>query len=175
MEKIIQFLIKQQTEIYELLGDDRIPKINSPIKIEDLSLIKKHWNKKGWVLPSDYEEFLKICDGIDHFSASYDLFGSKIFLSDNFDKHANDLLKNGIGLEDERMEGIVFLGWNEETTNRIFYDFKPNKVPILYDGEPGFISLYVSFEQFLNLKTKANELTIKSIREMQNEIPEDEH
>jgi|GEM_PF-4245369 len=174
MEKVVEVLIAQQTEIYELLGEDLIPKKNPPITQENLTLLKSWWLKKGAPFPLDYERFLKICDGISNFSSSYDLFSSEILLSENYEQKSQELLNKGLGLKRNHPCEIIVLGWNDETRTRIFYESNANNSLVLYDGEPGFISMYDSFEHFLNLKVAANEISKKRILDMQNEISEDD-
>lgn len=173
VEKILETLISQRIEICELLGEESLPIQNPPISPDALVNLKRFWVQMGGSMPDDYEAFLQICDGIGNFSSSYHLFGSETFELQNYHIQTELLLKNGIGLPKNPMTGIIFLGWHDETNTRIFYDFN-SEVPCLYDGEPGFLSKYDSFMQFLNLKVTSNEIIIKKMSDMQSDLSEED-
>lgn len=168
MKSLLLELVQQQTLIFKLFGDKRVPRPRPPISAAKLKKLRAWWLTKGGEIPPSYAEFLLICDGIEDFSASYPLFGACDLLARGHARAEREILAQGIGLSTESIDQVVLLGWSQETTSRVIVDMRHKQLKpgeaVVFDGDPGNLSRHESFGEFILIQAKANAMTIAEIR-----------
>jgi hypothetical protein len=170
MANLIRSLVHQQKHIIDLCDFDEYPVVRPPIKSETLIKLETWWLGFGSPIPPSYREFLLVCDGIEYFSLSYGLLGGRDLLSPSYPNLLKEVLDAGIGLERSSENGLVLIGYDPETTTRVFVDLLHEPLipheAVVFDGDPGDLSLHASFAKFLELKVIANEKTIEQLEAM---------
>jgi len=105
-----------------------------------------------------------------NFSVSYSLYGACDILSDDYPSLLDNVLKAGIGYEYDQDLKPVLIGYDSETTTMVFFDFSHESIisdePVVFEGDPGDLSLHPSFRDFLNCRHEANEITIMKLMDM---------
>jgi len=177
--ELVRTLIALQTRIYELTDDDRRPVPHPPIDSASLAALERWFAARAAVLPPSYRAFLRVCDGIDDFSFSYHLFGSRFLLSPEYDAIAERALGGGAsGLERASADELILIGRHPDTRTRLILD--PHHAPlepgetVVFDGDPGFLSLHASFGSFLEMSVQAAKLTIRTLEQQNRGVPDDE-
>jgi hypothetical protein len=177
IKEIIEKLVEQQVKIFELCGDERRPKIRPPISNASLSLLKAFFIAHNSVIPPSYQAFLETCDGIENFSFSYDVFGSKELLSKNYNKLNKAIYESGTGLNREEDKDLLLIGYQVDTTTRLFIDLLHEQIDptesIVFDGDPGDISMHSSFISFLRMRVEANNITIQQLDDVKGGLYDD--
>ncbi|PZP98667.1 MAG: hypothetical protein DI587_13725 [Variovorax paradoxus] len=161
---VVRELIAQQTQIFELFGDERVPRPRPPVTESVLAGLHELWAGKGGILPPSYIAFLRVCDGIEDFSFSYDLYGACDLLTDKHASLSARLFEENVGLPVGDTERLILLGSSPETTTRLIADLRHQPLKpgesVIFDGDPGFLSLHASYGDFLRMRVQANRLTI---------------
>lgn len=167
MTALVQRLVAQQTQIYELCGDERRPQPRPPIEHSAAAALERFFEARGGRMPASYRTFLEVCDGIDDFSFSYHLFGSAALLSPGHEALCARVFEAGTGLTRERAEDLVLIGQHPETTTHLFIDLLHEPLEdgeaVVFDGDPGDLSLHPSFIAFMRMRVQANEMTIAQL------------
>jgi hypothetical protein len=176
MSAVVHELIAQQTEIFALFDDERVPRPRPPIDEAALQRLAQWWAARGGQPPASYIAFLRVCDGIEDFSFSYDLYGAADLLSQAYEEVAAELDPAGLGLPEGELnggqKGLVLLGRNDDAETRLIADLRHATLQagetVIYDGEPGNWSLHESFGDFLRMRIQANKLTMAEIKRVQS-------
>ena len=167
MKELVRQLIVQQLEIFKHCGDDRQPQARPPISAPSLTKLDTLFAEHGGAIPPSYRAFLQVSDGIDDFSFSYHLFGSKELLSPAYSALRAEVLDSGVGLSREPEARLILIGHHPETTTRLFIDLQHEPLEldesVILDGDPGDISLHPSFVAFMRMRVTANEITIAKL------------
>jgi len=125
------------------------------------------WAKQGASLPASYVAFLKVCDGIESFCSSYDLFGAQDLLSPAYGKLSEALVPADLGLPKGDEAALVLLGWSDETDTRLIADLRHAPLQageaVILEGDAGNWSLHESFGDYLRMRVEANRLTMAEI------------
>lgn len=169
---LLDRIYKQQIKICDVFGSDDYPERADGISMENLERLKLSLSARGMELPLAYEEFLLINDGISDISTSFHLHGSEFLMSDEYDETLEFLLENGFGFETDDTQLPLLIGSHEDTLTKVFFDFKhAQKIAgetMMFEGDPGFMTLHNSFIDFLNCRIEANEKTLQTLINMKN-------
>lgn len=164
MIDVVQRLLAQQTRIFEILGFDERPLARPAATAEQLSLFGQWCRSRGFSLPPTYREFLSICNGIDNFCLSYGLFGTEDLASEAYPVLLRTCLADWIGFDYGKELPPILIGYDDETTTRVWFELaherETSEEPIVLDGNPGDMSLHVSFGAFMESRIATNEATI---------------
>jgi len=177
--ELVRTLVALQVRIYELTDDDRRPVPHPPIDAASLAALERWFAARAAALSPSYRAFLQVCDGIDDYSFSYHLFGSRDLLSPEYDSIAERALGNAAsGLERESADDLILIGRHPETRTRLILD--PRHAPlepgetVVFDGDPGFMSLHASFGSFLAMSVQAKQMTIETLERPNRGLPDDD-
>lgn len=172
IKDLLDRIVQQQIKICDVLGSDDYPERATGISIENLERLKLSLSARGIELPSAYEEFLLINDGISDISTSFHLHGSEFLLSDEYDETLEFLMENGFGFETDDTQLPLLVGSHEDTLTKVFFDFKHEQKiageTVMFEGDPGFMTLHYSFFDFLNCRVEANEKTLQTFINIKN-------
>lgn len=167
MRDLVRQLTAQQLQIFELCGDDRQPLPRPPISAPSLAALDAFFAANGGAIPPSYLAFLQVCDGIEDFSFSYHLFGSQGLLSPAYRALSAEIFEAGTGLSRESDADLILIGRHPETTTRLFIDLQHEPLEpgesVIFDGDPGDLSLHPSFIAFMRMRVTANEMTIAQL------------
>lgn len=165
--ELVRRLVAQQIEIYELCDDDRQPAPHAPISAEAMRALEEFFAARGGAIPPSYRVFLEVCDGIDDFSFSYHIYGSQTLLTPSYDELSAEVFEAGTGLTRDSALDLVLIGSHPETTTRLFVDLQHEPIDagesVLFDGDPGDLSLHPSFIAYMRMRVTANEMTITQL------------
>lgn len=167
MHDLVSELTTQQVRIFELCGDDRRPQTRPPISAASLASVEALFAAHGGAIPPSYLAFLQVCDGIDDFSFSYHLLGSAELLSPAYPTLCAEVFESGTGLARKFDADLILIGHHPETTTRLFIDLQHEPLDpgesVIFDGDPGDLSLHASFVAFMRMRVTANEMTIDQL------------
>jgi hypothetical protein len=99
MGALVSELVEQQHIIFALLEFEERPIVRPPADKESLHSLQDRLAISGRWLPDSYATFLRVCDGIENFCASYSLLGARDILDESYNVVLNSILERGIGYD----------------------------------------------------------------------------
>jgi hypothetical protein len=172
MSALVSQLVEQQTTIFVLLEFEERPIMRPPASEGSLRQVKDRLSVSGRWLPESYATFLRVCDGIENFSVSYSLLGTREILDDSYGMLVASLLESDIGYDHKTDLPPLLIAYDTETTTRVFIDFYHEQSiegePVIFEGDPGDMSLHTSFDEFLRFHVHVNELTIGHLQDLRS-------
>lgn len=174
---MVKRLLAQQTRIFEILDFDERPLPRPAATAAQLSLFSEWCHLRGFSLPPTYREFLSICNGIDNFCLSYGLFGTVDLTSEAYPVLLRRCFAHGVGFDYGEELPPVLIGYDAETTTRAWFELAHERdiadEPIVLEGDPGDMSLHVSFGAFMESRIATNEETIERLLKLKSEASGD--
>lgn len=176
MKDLVAELIDQQTRIFELLEFDERPLPRAAAGDESLSAIDEWFAARGGWTPPSYREFLRVCDGVENFCVSYHLLGTSDLSTDAYEELSATVLEHWIGYDHDLEFPPILIGHDPETTTRVFLDFFHEQMregePVVFEGDPGNMTVHPSFGEFLTSRVETNRLTIRHLEELTANPPQ---